>query len=230
MLIRFLSLALLIGCDAPAPKRAKVPRPSRPQNPAAAPKVRETPPHPVDEARAQEIWFLGDQKSVGSLKTILNSDDHEPCRLQAVQALMTCRSPEAQEALAEALDNPLSPVRESAAYAFAADVSSRKAVVPILLRRLAIESEPVVRAAILSSLGTLGGDESFETLRRLLKEDPDARVRAAAAFALQFDPNGEAPLVEASKHEQDPWVKHAITEGIKSFQGVFKVPPCVNRN
>src|SRR5262249_22679405 len=65
-------------------------------------------------------------------------------------------------------------------------------------------SDPAQRSAATAALRWLKAPGAEEALERLLTSDPDAKVRATAAFALSFHPmNAQAFAVEKRAFQQD---------------------------
>ena len=77
--------------------------------------------------------------------------------------------------------------------------------VPLLCRQLQ-DSDSVVRSIVAASLGKKRTQESFNTLRELLGQDPEANVRAEAATSLALFGEMTIPLLTAAFREDPHWL------------------------
>jgi HEAT repeat protein len=73
--------------------------------------------------------------------------------------------------------------------------------------RFLADSSPLVRA---EALRVPANQQGHDACRRLLAEDPDPRVRTAAAGALRFTSVGSGPFIAAARVETDPGVRRML--------------------
>jgi HEAT repeat protein len=158
----------------------------------------------------------------GSGAESLDSDDAD-ARLKAVRALADDTSEESLDALAEAAAHSDLTTAKAAVRA----LGRRRALGP--LRRTAREAKrPAVRKEAVVQLRRIKLPETPEELRAVLKSDPDASVRAAAATGLgQLRDRESIPLlIETVESDRDKTVRVSAVGALETMaSGTFGYDP-----
>jgi cyclophilin family peptidyl-prolyl cis-trans isomerase/HEAT repeat protein len=142
-------------------------------------------------------------------------------RLEAATALGAVADPAAAEVLVDFLEHRTPPLRAAAQAALArADAETFLTV----LSGLDVDPEWRVRAALATTLGTLGKEAASLRLGQLAR-DADARVRAAALTSLaRVGAAGADTLLTAELQHKDPVVRAAAARGLATLEAVAAVP------
>jgi HEAT repeat protein len=128
--------------------------------------------------------------AVPALCSVLREDRDARFRCVAAEALGMIEAPTAVLQLIDALEDPDEEVREAAATALGRIGPRAPACIPNLIIHLEREAAASMRIASLGSLGSCAGGQTTDqdpvvpALVRVLRRDPDSRVRELAASVL----------------------------------------------
>ncbi len=179
---------------------------------------------------AEALASAGSPDLVASLVAHLEARSAE-LRGAAARALGASGSLEARAALVKALPKALGE-EERGALVLAIGRTSRADDETVgLLRREAASSRAAVRASAVLALGAVGArrPETEALLRERAKSDAEARVRAAAIYALarwQEDARGETAdyLASLRAKEKDPRLVQFLGDAVSFLGGRIEVP------
>ncbi|MFN3202461.1 MAG: HEAT repeat domain-containing protein [Bradymonadia bacterium] len=156
----------------------------------------------VRGAACEALGLLGDARAVSPLVSMLRDDD-EDVRAEAFSALFNIGQSRASTLKVEAFvgEDLANPTAALTQVVWAADLEALQ-----MLHDGLEDEDPEVRIGSAYTLGRMGDISAFDTIAKLLSSDPDADVRAAAAFALGDlrAPKGLDALVQAWPHNQRP--------------------------
>jgi HEAT repeat protein len=159
----------------------------------------------VVAAAANALAAVGDYRAFEPLLDLLDREDIT-VRHAAVSALSSLGHPSTTRAMLARLRDASPRVRESAARiaAYLGDDASLDGLVD-----LCADEAPTVRRAAVEHLANFDESRVVDTIRRLLRSDSDATVRAAAARGLGRTDHESAPraLLEAMEDE-NLWVRY----------------------
>jgi HEAT repeat protein/cyclophilin family peptidyl-prolyl cis-trans isomerase len=149
-------------------------------------------------ARIRTITDREARRDTTDLGRWLHEDGSAAARAAAAVALGRIQNRGSVPALARALDDRVADVRREAAFALGLVGDSTAA--PALERRLAVETEPRTRDALIAALGMAGDKTAGPSLARSLRaKRPGERGAAALAAARLRDSTLVATLVGATK-------------------------------
>lgn len=176
----------------------------------------------ADEALAT----IGTEQAVDALVSMLTPQQTEdgkarptdPVRAAAARALARIKPPKAVTALRKALDDSYVPMRIGAMSALVAIGDDDSA--PLIAKQLGHET-PRVRRYALRSLRQLGNPVVKDQVAKILKDDPEAVVRATAVTTLADLAGEEAiPILENYAADPDASVRLEIAGSLAGMGGV----------
>lgn len=126
------------------------------------------------------------------------SDPNPLARERAVQVLSKTGGEPAVQALTRVLNDPAAEVRKSAAIALG-ELNDPRATKP-LLARLAVETVPVVKGAVLKALERIGEPSTVAPMKEIFMDDPKGACRQAGRVLMATDPEGLQALADCLQH------------------------------
>ena len=175
----------------------------------------------VREAAAESLGHIGSREALDVLRRAL--EDPEPgVRRAAAWALGRVGAPSAAEPLLRLLESD-DDWRVRAAAAWSLGRIGEHRATDALVRHLTQDEAVAVREAAAESLGRLG--VAVGTLIQVLHQDPDWRVRRAAALALGYHskaPRALPALIQTLLRDDSMAVRRTATESISRLMTYLK--------
>lgn len=173
----------------------------------------------VQSVRA--LGAIGDRRSAAALTPLLQKAPERVLRLEAAAAIGALRDAPSAEVLVDHLEDRWPPMRAAAQAALAqADPETFMTV----LSGLDVDQEWTVRAALATTLGTLGREAASLRLEQLSR-DADPKVRASALTSMaKLGVSGAAERFVKELSADDPGLRLAAARGLGTLQATAAVP------
>ncbi|MFA4843162.1 MAG: HEAT repeat domain-containing protein, partial [Candidatus Omnitrophota bacterium] len=158
--------------------------------PAVEPLVRNLKDEDMNARRAavQALGKIGALEAVAPLAEVLQADEARVVRQAVVVALGQIKSPQAVDALIQALKDESPYVREEAARALG-EIGDKRATKPLI--KVLQDEDPDVREAACEALGKIGDSRAIEPLAAALEDEfPTVHQAARRALNMLGDPRG----------------------------------------